>query len=214
MAADVFHRFIALLAKRAQQRLPGNESQYRMAPEQRQPVSLMDENIAGYKTAAVLALIVPDPITFLPRIVLIERSIGQVAHSGQISFPGGKKEGDEDLLTTALRESNEELGIAKEQVQMIGSLTSLYIPPSNFFVHPFLGYMNHVPEFILSESEVQRVILPDLHAFVQQENILHGEFSTSSGKSIRAPYYKIDDVIIWGATAMMISEIADLIRNE
>ena len=169
---------------------------------------------AGYRTAAVLALIVPDPINSNPRIVLIERSEGPVSHSGQISFPGGKREGDEDLLATALREANEELGIQANQVSLLGGLTSLYIPPSNFLVHPFLGYMSEIPEFILSETEVKRVLLLPVLSFLDQENISNEIFKSSNGTSVEAPTYRIDDVTIWGATAMMIAEISSLINSE
>ncbi len=214
MNKDGFDRWISDLALQMEKGLPGQGAHEKMAPMHRKSLSESELFNTGYRTAAVLALLVPDPINSIPRIVLIERSEGPVSHSGQISFPGGKREGDEDLLVTALREANEELGIQANQVSLLGGLTSLYIPPSNFLVHPFLAYMNEIPEFILSEAEVKRVLLLPLASFLDQGNISIEIFRNSNGTSVEAPTYRIDDVTIWGATAMMIAEISSLINSE
>ena len=214
MNKDGFAQWISDLALRMEKGLPGQGAHEKMAPMHRKSLSESELFNTGYRTAAVLALLVPDPINTIPRIVLIERSEGPVSHSGQISFPGGKREGDEDLLVTALREANEELGIQANQVSLLGGLTSLYIPPSNFLVHPFLGYMNEIPEFILSEAEVKRVLLLPLSSFLDQGNVSIEVFKSSNGSTVEAPTYRIDDVIIWGATAMMMAEISSLIRGE
>ncbi|MBP6512700.1 MAG: CoA pyrophosphatase [Bacteroidia bacterium] len=211
---DGFAQWISDLALRMEKGLPGQGAHEKMAPMHRKSLSESELFNTGYRTAAVLALLVPDPINSIPRIVLIERSEGPVSHSGQISFPGGKREGDEDLLVTALREANEELGIQANQVSLLGGLTSLYIPPSNFLVHPFLGYMNEIPEFILSEAEVKRVLLLPLSSFLDQGNVSIEVFKSSNGSTVEAPTYRIDDVTIWGATAMMMAEISSLIRGE
>ncbi|MFN0188601.1 MAG: NUDIX hydrolase [Bacteroidia bacterium] len=214
MNKDGFDQWIADLSFRIDKGLPGQGAHEKMAPLHRKPFHESVLINSGYRTAAVLALIVPDPINSSPRIILIERSEGPVSHSGQISFPGGKREGDEDLLATALREANEELGIVPDQVCLLGKLTSLYIPPSNFLVHPFLGYMNAIPEFILSEAEVKKVLLLPVFSFLDQGNISIEVFKSSNGSSVEAPTYRIDDVAIWGATAMMIAEISALIHSE
>ena len=211
---DGFAQWISDLALRMEKGLPGQGAHEKMAPMHRKSLSESELFNTGYRTAAVLALLVPDPINSIPRIVLIERSEGPVSHSGQISFPGGKREGDEDLLVTALREANEELGIQANQVSLLGGLTSLYIPPSNFLVHPFLGYMNEIPEFILSEAEVKRVLLLPVSSFLDQGNVSIEVFKSSNGASVEAPTYRIEDVTIWGATAMMMAEISSLINTE
>jgi 8-oxo-dGTP pyrophosphatase MutT (NUDIX family) len=211
MSKLTFDSWIEKLSARMEQGLPGEAAHCLMMPAHRKQMPAPEAS--GFRTAAVLALIVPDEKNFAPRIILIERSEGPVSHSGQISFPGGKREGDEDLLATALREANEELGIPADQVVLLGNLTSLYIPPSNFMVHPFLGYMNKIPDFVLSESEVKRVLLPLADDFLDEKNISLEIFKSTSGVSVHAPSYKIEDVSIWGATAMMIAEIGALIRS-
>ncbi|MBK9638807.1 MAG: CoA pyrophosphatase [Bacteroidetes bacterium] len=214
MNKDGFDQWISDLTLRMEIGLPGYAAHEKMAPLHRKPMRDFNLVSTDYRTAAVLALIVPDSINSTPRIILIERSDGPVSHSGQISFPGGKREGDEDLLATALREANEELGIQAEQVLLLGKLTSLYIPPSNFLVHPFLGYMKEVPEFILNETEVKSVLLLPLSAFLDHGNISIEVFKSSNGTSVNAPAYRVDNVTVWGATAMMIAEITALINSE
>jgi 8-oxo-dGTP pyrophosphatase MutT (NUDIX family) len=211
MSKMTFDSWIEKLSVRMEQGLPGESAHSLMMPANRKRIPVPEGT--DFRTAAVLALIVPDEENFAPRIILIERSEGPVSHSGQISFPGGKREGDEDLLATALREANEELGIPADQVVLLGNLTSLYIPPSNFMVHPFLGYMNKVPDFVLSESEVKRVLLPFVDDFLDENNISLEIFKSTSGVAVHAPSYKIENVSIWGATAMMIAEIGALIKS-
>ncbi|NUO03749.1 MAG: CoA pyrophosphatase, partial [Saprospiraceae bacterium] len=129
--------FIQHLQTRLKQPLPGQEAQYRMARAFRPVTVSPPENAA---LAGVLALFFPKNDEW--QLALIERVVTHAGdrHSGQISFPGGKYEAaDGILMNTALREAHEEVGIAPEEVKMLGPLTELYIPVSNFLVHPFVG---------------------------------------------------------------------------
>ena len=133
-------------------------------------------------------------------------------NSAQISFPGGKlDQNDANLQETALRETHEEVGIHPEEINIIRELTDVYIPPSNFLATPFLGYSNSKPNFILNHEVAQtiEVLVTDL---LNEKNITSVVLDTSYMKKVEVPCFKIQDYIIWGATAMMLSEIKELLR--
>ena len=138
---------------------PGLAAQLKMAPPQRfgtkETLLKMPKNV---KKAAVMMLLYPN---FKKELCfcLIQRTTYNGKHSGQISFPGGKKEEEDiDFWATALRESQEEVGVNPEKVQLITTLSSIYIPPSNFYVYPYLAYTNQCPDFVAEEGEVDHVI--------------------------------------------------------
>jgi 8-oxo-dGTP pyrophosphatase MutT (NUDIX family) len=186
--------------------LPGEVAHARLSPPNRKPASTYLEYAKDYKVAAVMALIYPDAQND-PCILLMERTGGAGVHAGQISFPGGKQEEGESLEQTALRETQEELGFDPSLIQVAGPLSPLYIPPSNFLVQPFLGFMNEMPSLKPNEAEVKGVIKAPLHQFFDESNMEVGEFFSSGGYKVRSPYFKVEHHRIWGATAMMLSEI-------
>lgn len=157
--------------------------------------------------AAVMALMYPRQGQI--HLVFIKRNEYDGPHSGQVSFPGGVWEpGDTDLERTALRETREELGINGE-VEILGALTDLHIPVSNFLVTPFVGWMDHTPEFSPEESEVQYLIessLDDLNHPAARDS----ETLEKHGRQIEAPFYKVGSDKIWGATAMILSEVLEV----
>lgn len=136
-------------------------------------------------------------------------------HSGQISFPGGKQEDfDASVIDTALREANEELGILSENVEIIGTLTNLFIPPSNFIVTPVIGVSNNMPSFYPDKKEVEEVIIINFLEFFCKSTLEKMDFVVSDNLTFSAPCYKIGKYKIWGATAMIISELVELIKEQ
>lgn len=146
------------------------------------------------------------------RLLLIQRTADGRAHSAQISAPGGRWEpSDADLRTTALRETEEEVGIAPKDVDVLGALTPLYIPVSNFLVHPFVGYAPALPALSPNSHEVQRTLEVPLNALFNPVAKIQTEVRPTSapGLVLNVPAYALegDDSIIWGATAMMLAEL-------
>ena len=147
-------------------------------------------------------------------ILLMLRKEYPGVHSKQIGFPGGKVEKvDKDLLETAKRETHEEVGIFPETIEMIKPLTEVYIPPSNFLVQPFLGLYKEIPHFILDTKEVEALIEVRLEDFLDETNLLEQRLTTSYANNILVPAYKLNGYTVWGATAMMLSEVKDLLKQ-
>ena len=140
----------------------------------------------------------------------IERTSGNTIHSGQIGLPGGKYEkSDVDRTTTALRETSEELGVDCDQVEIVGHLTELYIPVSNFKVLPVLGFCEKRPVFRLNRFEVEQVIEMPVQQLLLKDNMRKFELQRADFKII-APYFEAKGHKIWGATAMILSELREL----
>ena len=174
-----------------------------MAPEFRGDYAYRDDPVH----AAVLALMYPSQEQVC--LVFMKRNAYDGPHSGQVSFPGGAREKkDGSLEITALRETREELGITAE-ITVLGSLTELYIPVSNFLVTPFVGWTARKPEFDPDPSEVHYVIETTLAALSDPGNRAT-ETIFRHGQTIVAPYFRIGNEKIWGATAMMLSELLQL----
>ena len=185
----------------------------KMAPAQRaKEMETMQDMICLAKQSAVLILLFPENEQL--KTVFIQRSEYEGAHSGQISFPGGKKEAiDKGYDDTALRETYEEIGVESGKIEIIGQLSDLFIPLSNFLVKAFVGYCAQKPEFVLDKKEVQSLIKVPIEDFFKENVISEKEFvSHSLGIKINAPFYRINNVDIWGATAMIMSELLDILK--
>ena len=177
----------------------------------------MPEEIpAGARPSAVLFLLFGEEHAL--KILLIQRTEDGRAHSAQISAPGGRWEpADADLRTTALRETEEEVGILPRDVDVLGALTPLYIPVSNFLVHPFVGYAASLPLLVPNSFEVQRTLEVPVDAlFNASAKITTGVRPTSApGLVLNVPAYTLegDESIIWGATAMMLAELEAVLQD-
>lgn len=165
------------------------------------------------KRAGVMALFYPD-VNQNTKLLLILRKTYQGVHSNQIGFPGGKvEEKDENILETALRETHEEVGVTPESVEVLKELSEVYIPPSNFLVQPFMGIYSNPGRFVIQESEVEALVEVYLRDFLDNSNHIEENLSTSYAKSINVPAYKLNGYTVWGATAMMMSEIKELLEQ-
>lgn len=207
-----FERLIKSISKIEKFDLPGESSQFKMVPPFRQELlRRQGNNIKNAKQSAVLALLYPN--YNLPYIVLILRKTYKGVHSAQIGFPGGKVEKeDASLMHTALREAEEEVGILPEKVSIIKPLSRVYIPPSNFYVHPFLAFTKETPNFIKQDDEVEMIVEVKLENLLDNDLMISQTVSTSYKVDVEVPAFKLNNHIVWGATAMMLSEIKDLLK--
>jgi len=192
--------------------LPGIEAQFKLAPKMRLEYNAKKIEANNPKIAAVLALFYPNQNNEVS-LLLTKRANYIGTHSGQISFPGGKFEkSDLNLKETALRETFEEVGIFQEKIDILREITEVYIPPSNFSVTPFIGILNDIPVFKLN-SEVAKIIeipFPDLLDDTMLASI---SITNSYMKETSVPCFNFDGSVIWGATAMILSEIKELLKN-
>lgn len=187
--------------------LPGFDAQKIMSPSIREhALKKSDPSIA--RDSSVLLLFYPkDGQLYLP---FIKRTSGNTSHSGQISLPGGKyEESDFNRTVTAIRETNEELGVECKKIKILGFLTELYIPVSNFMVLPVLGYCKERPDFKLNTFEVEEVIEMPVQELLSKENISKFSF-TKNELTIHAPYFDAKGHKVWGATAMILSELREV----
>jgi 8-oxo-dGTP pyrophosphatase MutT (NUDIX family) len=192
--------------------LGGLESQFKLVPELRIKISEEKIKKSNPRKAAVIALFYPDEqnkTTFL----LTKRASYNGTHSAQISFPGGKvDQEDNSILQTALRELEEEVGVIRNSVEIVRQLSDTYIPPSNFMVTPFIGFVNEKPKLTPNE-EVAKLIEIEAAALLSEDNISSIVMETSYMKEIEVPCFRFYNHIVWGATAMMLSEIKDLMKE-
>lgn len=206
-----FDFFLSNISKLKELPLGGLDSQFKMAPELRKLFNEIEIQQRNPKKAAVLIIFYPNDSNET-MFLLTKRAKYNGTHSSQISFPGGKHEYSDILIkTTALRETNEEIGINKEDIHLIKKLTDVYIPPSNFYVTPFLAYMNYHP-FFYKNDEVESIIEVKIADLLNLNNLSTINLNTSYAKNIDVPCFNLNDEIVWGATAMMLSEIYDLIK--
>lgn len=191
--------------------LPGKEAQEIMAPHPK-----IIEGVEGIHhgppvSSAVMILIIPDADDL--SITFIKRTNKGKYHGGQIALPGGRtEESDNNPIETALRECQEEIGVPPEEIFILGTLSEIYIPLSNYIINPVVGTVLRKPVFSLCEDEVQQILL------FRMADLFHPAHKTSSTflrheQEIVAPGYHIGGEFIWGATAMIISEMEHIMKN-
>lgn len=189
--------------------LPGHLAHSVIMPHRKKVESINEIDFA--KKSAVLLLMYPIHKTL--NIVFIVRSTYKGVHSAQISFPGGKfEQSDSSLKNTALREANEELGINTSQVEILGKLTWLYVPPSNFVIHPFVGIAKSRPNFIPDPREVNSYLEIEIDDFLKNDRLINSKVLLQ-GKSTNVKGFHLKENLLWGATAMIFNEFIEVLRK-
>jgi 8-oxo-dGTP pyrophosphatase MutT (NUDIX family) len=192
--------------------LPAVLAHIKMAPKERmEELKSLDLKTKNPRIAAVMMLLYPK--NGETHLVLIVRNAYNGVHSSQIAFPGGKYEkSDPNFETTALRETYEEVGISPEKIEVIKHFTPMYIPPSNFLVYPFLGISTDELSFYPDIREVANIIELPLSVFLNDEIIIEATLSTSYAANVLVPAFNIQNHVVWGATAMILSELRDVLK--
>jgi 8-oxo-dGTP pyrophosphatase MutT (NUDIX family) len=203
-------KLIKKLISNLEKSLPGIEAQIKMAHADRM---IPKEAPSEAKLAAVLLLLVKVNKSW--HVLFVER-VGRSGdvHSNQIAFPGGKMEiTDATLLHTALRETWEEIGIPNEKIRFLGRLTPLYIPVSNFHMHPFVGVMDTLPVFTIQPNEIKQVFTFPLIKLKNPNTVKITDIRINEKLTLTdIPYYDVNKKVLWGATAMVISEFLNVLK--
>ena len=202
---------ISFLKNALNTELPGQVAQEKMMP------TLSDKSrfsLAAKKNAreggVMILFYQKDGSLYFP---LIQRPDYDGVHAKQMSFPGGKKDADDSsLIVTAKRETEEEIGIESSKIVVIGALTELFIIASNFNVLPVIGYLNETPEFVADEHEVDEIIEVKVTDLMDEDKQKEKPLTILQGITINAPYYDFNNKIVWGATAMILAELKQILR--
>jgi len=212
-ADEVPHDLVQRLLDALTRPLPGLEAQLKMAPTPRvgwDPLKVPE----GTRDGAALVLVYPHADTFV--MPLTVRASGLRNHTGQVSLPGGRVDEGETIEAAALREAEEEIGVARGSVRVLGRLTPLHIPVSNFLLHPVVGFVPARPAFHRAEWEVARIIEPTLGQLRDPASVKR-EFRnrTTAGETVQVdvPFFDIDREKVWGATAMVLAEFCAILPD-
>lgn len=204
--------FYEKIRLRLQQELPGERAHQQMVPTLSSGQRIKFKYETPAKKGAVLILLYEDEGVL--KFPLIQRPVYDGVHSGQVALPGGKFEpGDADLFYTALRETQEEIGVPLSQIQVLGALSEFMVSASNHLVLPVIGYIKAVPQFIPDKQEVEEVFSAEITSLILKESIKSKIIQTNHGHSLMAPYFDIQGRVVWGATAMMLSEFVTIIHE-
>lgn len=203
-----FEPFLTQLRHDLQQELPGRAAQYRMAPRPRPGGELFDKPEKDPRRGGVLILFYPKHNE--PYLPLILRPTYSGVHSGQVGLPGGGyEEIDDDMTATALREAYEEIGIRPAAVTILGALSTLYVYASNYMVHPIVGWTDFRPEFHPDPYEVAKLLEVRLADLLDPATKTEEEWQLRN-RQVMVPYFTVQNQVVWGATAMILSELLQL----
>lgn len=201
--------FIKNLIQQLEQPLPGKSAQMSMMVTPRLPFPKINFDKKGIP-AAVLILLFPKNNDWY--FYLTKRTDTVDHHKGQISFPGGVVEYGESLENAALRETWEEIGVKEDKIQLIGALSSFYIPVSGFEMFPYIGWIKEEPKIIIHEKEVDRIISVSLKNFMS-DSTQKTKKDTLRGFPVNIPYFDLDNETVWGATSMILAEFKAILKE-
>jgi len=204
------NHFFSVLKDRLNKPLPALAAQLNMVPDPRPGNKVYTDVLDSCKRAGVLVLLYLKGTHVF--IVLTRRTDLVEHHQAQISFPGGRQEEGETIEQTALRETKEELGIQPSAIQILGKLTPLYIPPTNYCIYPVVAQMKEHPQFKPSSFEVAEVLEIPLNYLIDPQTVRR-EMWVLNGKDVDVPFYFFKDNKIWGATAMVLAEFVEILND-
>jgi len=191
------------------EKLEGSDAHFRMLPNGRKPIP---DDHSKVKYSAVMMLFYLENENLM--MCLTRRNERLKHHPGQISFPGGRCEPHENdnPLLTALRETQEEIGVDPNEIEILGRLSALYVSVSNFIIHPYIGWIGTAPNFVMNEHEVDEIMTIQTKLLFEPQNQIHKPVETSMG-IIDVPCYFVNEYVIWGATSMMIAELEEKLKQ-
>lgn len=190
---------------------PGLKAQLAMITRPRPGNQVYQEVEASSHKAGVLVLLYPRKGRL--HLVLTRRTEQVDYHKGQISFPGGRQEKGETLEQTAEREAREELNVDPDSIRILGRLTPLYIPPSNYCIYPVVAVSEARPDFRPFRLEVDEVLEVPLNHLLNPRNARRETWSLG-GTDVEVPFYLFGEHKIWGATAMVLAELVEVLKQE
>lgn len=206
------YQFIDLIKNTLATNLPGEEAHLPLLPlGRRTGLQEINQNSNARKSAVAVNLFYDQTW----KSVLIQRPIYRGHHSGQICLPGGSIEPqDKELLFTAIRECEEETGVKPDERDLLGQLTPVYIPVSNFLVVPYVFHLSSPPIFVPDQREVEEILVFDLEKELKGLDVKYTDIDISANRKMKkVPYFAIKNKIVWGATALILSEMKEVLKN-
>jgi 8-oxo-dGTP pyrophosphatase MutT (NUDIX family) len=205
------HQIVDFLRERLKKELPGDKAHQLMMAKQLGPQFRMPAQSSPRVGAVMIALYFWEGKIFFP---LTQRPNYRGVHGGQVSLPGGKRdEGDHSLIRTAIRETHEEIGVSIRESQVIGALSDLNITASNFIVKPIISFLEEKPVFVRDPYEVDHIFTTDIEHLLNADTLKTKELIVGPQVRLEAPYFDIDGKVVWGATAMILSEFAEILKE-